>query len=107
MNFEGVKHVGELFGAELISLGFTTQWVEGANFGRAGHLVASYGTKGPKILLIGHLDTVFAKTDDFQRFEPLGDDKTKGPGITDMKGGDGGVITHHRHARAGGCRGSG
>lgn len=93
MNFEGVKHVGELFGAELISLGFTTQWVEGADFGRAGHLVASYGTKGPKILLIGHLDTVFAKTDDFQRFEPLGDDKTKGPGITDMKGGDVIIIT--------------
>ena len=93
MNFEGVKHVGELFGAELISLGFTTQWIDGDGFGRAGHLLASYGTKGPKILLIGHLDTVFAKTDDFQRFEPLDNDKTKGPGISDMKGGDVIIIT--------------
>ncbi len=88
MNFAGVKQVGRLFAAQLGELGFQTEWVEGRGFGRAGHLVASFGTKGPKILMIGHLDTVFAKDDDFQKFEPLTDNKVKGPGITDMKGGD-------------------
>ncbi len=88
MNFSGVRAVGDVFGAELAALGFQTQWVDGAGFNRAGHLVATSGTRGPKFLMIGHLDTVFAKGDDFQKFEPLGDDKIKGPGITDMKGGD-------------------
>ncbi|PHS27426.1 MAG: peptidase M20 [Robiginitomaculum sp.] len=88
MNFDGVHQVGDVFAAELSALGFQTGWVEGGDFGRAGHLVAMRGTKGPKILLIGHLDTVFAKTDAFQTFEPLPRDRVKGPGITDMKGGD-------------------
>ncbi len=88
MNFAGVKRVGDIFGAELKSTGFDTKWVDGSGFNRAGHLVASYGTQGPKILMIGHLDTVFAKGDDFQKLEPLAGNKVKGPGITDMKGGD-------------------
>ncbi len=88
MNFAGVKRVSDVFGGELDGLGFETKWIDGAGFGRAGHLVASYGSKGPKILMIGHLDTVFADTDGFQKFERLEGDKVKGPGITDMKGGD-------------------
>ncbi len=88
MNFAGVAQVGALYAKELDELGFKTDWIDGADFGRAGHLIASHGTKGPKILLIGHLDTVFAKTDDFQTFEPLNNERVKGPGITDMKGGD-------------------
>lgn len=88
MNFGGVREVGDLFGEELKAIGFTVDWVGGEDFGRAGHLVASYGTKGPKILMIGHLDTVFAKDDTFQKFHPISDDKVMGPGITDMKGGD-------------------
>ena len=88
MNFAGVKQVGDLYASELKEIGFDTQWVEGDDFCRAGHLVASYGTKGPKILMIGHLDTVFAKTDDFQAYELLENNKVKGPGTTDMKGGD-------------------
>ena len=88
MHFEGVRKVGKLFGHQLTAIGFQTEWLDGSKFGRAGHLVASYGSKGPKILLIGHLDTVFAKTDTFQQFEVLARNKVKGPGITDMKGGD-------------------
>lgn len=88
MNFAGVKRVSDLFGGELDALGFETKWIDGTDFGRAGHLLASYGNKGPKILMIGHLDTVFADTDGFQKFERLEDGKVKGPGITDMKGGD-------------------
>lgn len=88
MNFAGVKEVGTLFGDELTALGFDVEWVDGSEFNRAGHLLASHGTKGPKILMIGHLDTVFAKDDAFQKYEPISDHKVKGPGITDMKGGD-------------------
>ena len=40
MNFTGVREVGELFAAELETLGFSTEWVDGAPFGRAGHLDA-------------------------------------------------------------------
>src|SRR5687768_9433481 len=40
MNFEGVRAVGALFRAELDQLGFTTQWIDGTPWKRAGHLVA-------------------------------------------------------------------
>lgn len=88
MNFAGVKAVGAHFKAELEALGFVVELTDGSAYGRAGHLVASYGTKGPKILMIGHLDTVFAKDDDFQSFTPIDATHIAGPGITDMKGGD-------------------
>lgn len=88
MNFPGVKAVGKHFITELDALGFHTKWIDGSKFGRAGHLFASKGNKGIRILLIGHLDTVFASDSNFNRYEVLGDNKVKGPGITDMKGGD-------------------
>jgi glutamate carboxypeptidase len=68
------------------------RWVDGAPFGRAGHLVATRpGRPGArKVVLIGHLDTVFEKDSPFQRYEALAGDPplAKGPGTTDMKGGD-------------------
>lgn len=88
MNFDGVKAVGAHFKGELEALGFEASLTDGSGYDRAGHLVASYGTRGPKILLIGHLDTVFAKEDSFQRYEKLDATHIAGPGITDMKGGD-------------------
>ncbi|MFT5521397.1 MAG: glutamate carboxypeptidase [Enterobacterales bacterium] len=88
MNFSGVKEVAAIFIEELNSIGFNSKWVDGSEFNRAGHLFASRGNKGIKLLLIGHLDTVFAKNSHFQKFEKLEENKVKGPGITDMKGGD-------------------
>ncbi|GAB3271120.1 M20/M25/M40 family metallo-hydrolase [Parahaliea aestuarii] len=88
MNFDGVRQVGELFAGEFRDLGFQASWVDGEPFGRAGHLVASYGERGPKVLLIGHLDTVFASDSAFQRFERVDEHHVRGPGITDMKGGN-------------------
>ena len=91
-NFEGVRQVGQLFKAEFDALGFTTRWVDGASFNRAGHLVAEHvpaqGSSAPKILLIGHLDTVFEPDSPFQKYERLSDTEAKGPGTTDMKGGN-------------------
>src|SRR5688572_16666489 len=87
-NLAGVREVGKLFRAELDALGFKTTWVEGTTFKRAGHLVAEHPGAGPKMLLIGHLDTVFEKDSPFQKFERMGPTSARGPGIIDMKGGD-------------------
>ena len=89
MNFAGVRQVGELFKAELDQLGFQTELTNGDSYGRAGHLIAKReGKKGPKFLLIGHLDTVFELDSPFQQYTMLGGTKIKGPGVGDMKGGD-------------------
>ncbi|MBA2683928.1 MAG: M20/M25/M40 family metallo-hydrolase [Gemmatimonadaceae bacterium] len=88
MNFAGVRQVAEVLATELHSLDFKTKWVDGASFHRAGHLVAEHPGPGPKILLIGHLDTVFEPDHPFQKFERIDDSTAKGPGIIDMKGGD-------------------
>jgi len=87
-NFAGVRQVGDILGAQFDSLGFTTHWVDGAAFHRAGHLVAEHPGPGPKILIIGHLDTVFDPSSPFQKFERLDDSTARGPGVIDMKGGD-------------------
>ncbi|MDQ3347325.1 MAG: M20/M25/M40 family metallo-hydrolase [Acidobacteriota bacterium] len=87
-NFEGVREVGRVFSAELEALGFQTRWIDGAAFKRAGHLVADHPGTGPRILLIGHVDTVFEKDSPFQKFERLDERTARGPGIIDMKGGD-------------------
>ena len=88
MNFPGVRAVGDVFRAELDALGFTTRWIDGAAFKRAGHLVAERRGKGPRVLLIGHLDTVFEPDSPFQRFERVDATTARGPGVIDMKGGD-------------------
>ena len=88
MNFAGVRQVADVLAAQLNSLEFKTQWVDGAPFHRAGHLVAEHPGPGPKLLLIGHLDTVFEPDNPFQKFERLDDSTARGPGVIDMKGGD-------------------
>jgi glutamate carboxypeptidase len=88
MHLAGVRRVGEIFDAELKALGFRTRWVDGAAFKRAGHLVAERDGKTPRILLIGHLDTVFEADSPFQKFERIDRDTARGPGVIDMKGGD-------------------
>ena len=90
MNFEGVRAVARLFEPALESLGFRTQWIDGSKWGRAGHLVARRVGRGdvPRLLLIGHLDTVFERDSPFQRFQRLSDSTARGPGVIDMKGGD-------------------
>jgi glutamate carboxypeptidase len=87
-NLEGVREVGRVFSGELEALGFKTRWADGSAFKRAGHLVAEHSGSGPRILLIGHLDTVFEKDSPFQKFERIDDRYARGPGIIDMKGGD-------------------
>ena len=90
MNPEGVKATGDLFAKEFDEIAFNSQWIDmPEEMNRAGHLFASIeGNKGKRILLIGHLDTVFEEDSEFQKFEPINDSIAKGPGANDMKGGD-------------------
>jgi glutamate carboxypeptidase len=88
LNFAGVRAVGAALRSELDALGFVTRWEDGAPFHRAGHLIAEHAGQGPRLLLIGHLDTVFDADSPFQRFERIDSAHARGPGSTDMKGGD-------------------
>ena len=89
-NLAGVRAVGQLFQTEFGRLGFRTRWLDGRAWGRAGHLVAEWrgsGT-GPKLLFIGHLDTVFEPDSPFRKYQRLRDSTAQGPGVIDMKGGN-------------------
>ncbi len=90
LNAEGVKEVGEVFKKGFDQIGFSTQWIDmPAEMNRAGHLFAeTSGKKGKKLLLIGHLDTVFEEDSPFQKFERVNDSTAHAPGGNDMKGGD-------------------
>ncbi len=88
MNIEGVTEVGKMMRAELEPLGFKVEWIPMKEVGRAGHIVATHkgSGKGKRMLLIGHIDTVFEKDSPFQTFVRKGD-IVEGPGVNDMKGG--------------------
>ena len=90
MNPEGVRETGRLFDNALSEIGFKTEWIAmPAEMNRAGHLFATIdGDTGKRVLLIGHLDTVFEEDSEFQKFERINDSIAKGPGANDMKGGD-------------------
>jgi glutamate carboxypeptidase len=89
LNLEGVRDVGAILDAELAQIGFDTRWIDfPAPVNRAGHLFAERtGSQGKRLLLIGHLDTVFEEDDAFQTFERR-ESIGFGPGTDDMKGGD-------------------
>jgi len=89
LNLAGVRAVGDMVRAELEPLGFEVRWIDMDATGRAGHLVATHrgNGHGKRILLIGHLDTVFEPSSPFQHFTREGDRAT-GPGVGDCKGGD-------------------
>lgn len=89
MNFKGVKQVADVLIPKFQALGMDAGFIDGSSWNRAGHLVAKIeGGKGPKILMIGHLDTVFEPDSPFQQWEQVDANTIKGPGIADMKGGD-------------------
>ena len=89
LNINGVRKVGASFSKALDEINFSTQWIEMPDkMNRAGHLFAyKKGSKGKKILLIGHLDTVFEENSPFQTFV-RNDTIAFAPGGNDMKGGN-------------------
>jgi len=93
MNHDGVREVGRVMRREFDALGFETEWIDmPPDVKRAGHLFArKTGTGAAKLLLIGHLDTVFEADDDFQSFSRDGD-TAYGPGVEDMKSGNAVIV---------------
>lgn len=88
-NVSGVGKVGKIVAKQFKKLGFTTRFVkEPAKMKRAATLIAErQGTQGQRILLIGHLDTVFSKDSPFQKYQLKDENIARGPGVIDDKGG--------------------
>lgn len=87
-HFEGIKEVDDAFDAfdaKFKEIGFTTTWTDQLKVNRAGRLFAKIkGNNGKRLLLIGHLDTVFNKDSPFQKCVDQ-DTIELGPGSNDMK----------------------
>lgn len=90
LNREGVRRVADALAPEFEALGFSVRYEAlPDSLRRGGHLIAERkGTRGKRILLIGHLDTVFEEGSPFQRFERVDARTAAGPGVADMKGGN-------------------
>src|SRR3954454_20730265 len=103
MNKPGVAAVRDMVAPELEQLGFKTQWIDMSAVGRAGHLVARHAgsRRGKRLLLIGHLDTVFEAESPFQRWIREGG-KAHGPGAGDDKGGIAVIVAALRAMKAAG-----
>jgi len=88
-NLAGVTKVGQMMRAELEPLGFRVRWIPMTKAGRAGHVVATHkgDGRGRRMLLIGHLDTVFEPDSPFQSWRLKTDGWAEGPGAGDDKGG--------------------
>lgn len=93
LNLEGVREVADMMAPDFEALGFEVRWSElPPETERAGHLIAERrGNRGARLLLIGHLDTVFEEDHPFQTFERDGD-FARGPGVIDMKGGNAVIV---------------
>ena len=102
-NLVGVMRVADMLRPEFEALGFEVKWLPMAAAHRAGHLLAVHqGRKGGlRVLLIGHLDTVFEPDSPFQHFIRKGD-HASGPGIEDDKGGVTVIVTALRAIQAAG-----
>ena len=103
LNLEGVTRVGEMLRAELEPLGFKVDWIDMKATGRAGHIIARHAGKpgAKRLLLIGHLDTVYEPDSPFQRWTRKGNDG-EGPGAGDDKGGMAVMIAALRAMKAAG-----
>ncbi|HEY6377273.1 MAG TPA: M20/M25/M40 family metallo-hydrolase [Edaphobacter sp.] len=97
MNLAGVVAVKDVVAPEIEALGFKVRWVPLESLdGRAGDLVAEHacaagvGKCGKRLLLIGHMDTVFEPSSSFQKYSIVpgtNGNVATGPGVVDMKGG--------------------
>ncbi len=84
-NKEGVDRNGEIFAYWLEEIGYTLTRYPRETIGDHLHLTAPQ-KEGKKLLLLGHLDTVFPP----DTFETFKEDEAwiYGPGVCDMKGGN-------------------
>ena len=85
-NKAGVDKVGVIFDKYFESIGFNTTIYERELIGNHRYYTSAYDSEKKRLLLLGHLDTVFPKG----KFEIFKEDKewVYGPGVCDMKGGN-------------------
>lgn len=98
LNKPGVEELAAIFSSELRQLGFSISTLPGdiiempscpgSNYSIdvSEHILAQKPGVGTRLLLMGHLDTVFPVSSPFQEFRREGDIMT-GPGVADMQGG--------------------
>ena len=79
----GIGLVSELLGTNFNKLGFELEFVPAGEYGR--HLKASRAGIGNRLLIVGHLDTVYPQGS--ARRPQLADGRLSGPGVYDCKGG--------------------
>jgi len=84
-DLEGVARMGAVVVRQLTEIGFDARWVPlPPETGRSGHVVAELkGNRGKRILIIGHLDTVYPGGN-----LRIDGDTAYGSGVNDMKGGN-------------------
>ena len=85
---EGVNAVGRVIEARCLEMGFRTSSVVTGVSGQ--HLVArTRADRGNRLLLLGHLDTVYPAGSEPSSMteDPRDPTRLRGPGVTDMKGG--------------------
>jgi glutamate carboxypeptidase len=83
-NVEGVEKVADRLAEELPEMVITVEKYRPSDR-YASHLVATTRAKGPRVLLVGHTDTVF-RPGTFEGYKSDGE-RAHGPGVLDMKGG--------------------
>lgn len=98
LNKAGVDEIAAIFSRELRELGFSISTLPGDviempscpgsdyTIDVADHVLATRPGNSARLLLMGHLDTVFPPDSPFQDFRREGD-TMYGPGVADMKGG--------------------
>ncbi|WP_373005120.1 M20 family metallopeptidase [Sulfurimonas sp.] len=85
-NKQGVDRVGEIFDKWFEELGFEVNIYDRELIGNHRHYTSQHDKTAKKLLLLGHLDTVFPPNE----FEEYSEDEEwiYGPGVCDMKGGN-------------------
>ena len=87
-NIKGVKIVQQMLAERLEALGLDCNFWSPDDATAAPVLEACLNPDASqRILLMGHADTVFPENSSFQKIEPLDDNRVRGPGLADMKGG--------------------
>ncbi len=83
---DGVARVAEELQARFVASGAEVERIAGGEYGP--HLVARWRGKGAgRVLLIGHMDTVFPDGEAQRRPFRIADGRAFGPGVMDMKSG--------------------
>src|SRR5919198_3324552 len=88
---EGVNRIADLCVERFRGLGFDVErhaHRPGPGEAQLGDCVVGHRDgAGPRVLLIGHMDTVFPEGTAAERPLRVDDDRAFGPGVSDMKGG--------------------